>query len=190
MGPPLESSTSASLSTHRIHSSIPAPAIDAAERNLRAVLSLAIECSGREEALVISDARSDLALALTEGYRRCLPGATFLEFDGAATGSVLAALEELEPGDLVVLIQSTSFRLDAFRIRLELFKRSLKVIEHPHLARMIGDGAEIYIEALAYDRDYYRGIGGALKRRLARARPRSRAEGIDWCSRAGSSLQS
>lgn len=154
---------------HR-HSSIPAAAIDTAERNLRAVLSLAVEFSGTEQALVVSDACSDLALALTEAYRRCLPGATFLEFDGAAAGSVLAALERLEPGDLVVLIQSTSFRLDAFRIRLELFKRSLKVIEHPHLARMPGAEGALYIDSLAYDRDYYRGVGHALKARIDRAR--------------------
>jgi len=69
-----------------MHSSIPAAAIDTAERNLRAVLSLAIGYSRAEKALVIWDARSDLALALTEAYRRCLPGATFLEFDGAAPG--------------------------------------------------------------------------------------------------------
>src|SRR5688572_25745431 len=101
-------------SLHRIHSSIPAVAIDTAERNLRAVLSLAIEHSSAEKALVIWDGRSDLALALTEAYRRCLPGATFLEFDEAAPGIVLAAVERLDSGDLVVLIQSTSFRLDAF----------------------------------------------------------------------------
>ncbi|NOT31281.1 MAG: hypothetical protein HOP15_12610 [Planctomycetes bacterium] len=158
------------MSPHRIHSSIPVAAIDTAERNLRAVLSLAIEYSGAEKALVISDARSDLALALTEAYRRCLPGAMFLEFDGAAPGIVLAALERLDPGDLVVLIQSTSFRLDAFRIRLELFKRSLKVIEHPHLARMPGTEGALYIDSLAYDRDYYRGVGHALKACIDRAR--------------------
>jgi leucyl aminopeptidase (aminopeptidase T) len=119
---------------------------------------------------VIWDGRSDLALALTEAYRRCLPAATFLEFDGAKPGSLLAALERLAPGDLVVLIQSTSFRLSAFRIRVELFRRSLAVIEHPHLARMSGAEGELYIEALAYDRAYYRGVGHALKARVDRAR--------------------
>ena len=50
----------------------------------------------------------------------------------------MATFATLSASDLVVLIQSTSFRLDAFRIRVELFKQSLKVIEHPHLSRMHG----------------------------------------------------
>jgi len=157
-------------SAHPIHAGIPAEAVDAAERNLRAVLNLAIGHSGAEKALVIWDGRSDLALALTEAYRRCLPGAEFLEFDETAPEIVLAALDSLAPRDLVVLIQSTSFRLDAYRIRLELFRRSLKVIEHPHLERMPGAEGAIYIDSLAYDRDYYRGIGRALKARIDRAR--------------------
>lgn len=153
-----------------MHRSLPAPAIDAAEQNLRDVLELAIEHASGAQAVVVWDAHSDLALALAEAYRRCLPGATFLEFDGLAPEAVLAALERLAPGDLVVLIQSTSFRLDAFRIRVELFRRALKVIEHPHLARMPGAEGLIYIDSLAYDRDYYRGVGSVLKRRIDGAR--------------------
>jgi aminopeptidase len=118
---------------------------------------------------VVWDGQCDLAIALTEAYRRCLPGATFIEFDGDAAQTVLTAFEQLAPGDLVVLIQSGSFRLDAFRIRVELFKRSLKVIEHPHLARMPGAQALLYIDSLAYDSDYYRGVGNALKARIDRA---------------------
>ncbi len=115
---------------------------------------------------MVWDARCDLAIALSEAYRCCLPGALFIEFDGSAPGTVLTAFERLAPGDLVVLIQSTSFRLDAFRIRVELFKRSLKVIEHPHLATMRGEEALTYIDSLAYDPIYYRGVGNALKSRL------------------------
>lgn len=119
---------------------------------------------------MVWDAQSHLAIALTEAYRRCLPDATFIEFDSNAAQAVLAEFARLSPGDLVVLIQSSSFRLDAFRIRVELFKRSLKVIEHPHLARMPGAEALIYIDALAYDRDYFRGVGNALKARIDSAK--------------------
>lgn len=61
------------------------------------------------------------------------------------------------------MIQSTSFRLEAYRIRIELFNRSLKVIEHPHLSRMQNAEAAHYIEALAYDSTYYRNVGHQLK---------------------------
>lgn len=116
--------------------------------------------------MVISDGNSELALALTTAYRRCLPEATFLDFEQVAHTSIMAGFDLLQPGDLVVLVQSTSFRLDDFRIRLELFKRDLKVIEHPHLSRMQGVEREVYIDSLAYDPSYYRGVGHALKARI------------------------
>ena len=143
---------------------LPAIAIDEAEKNLRDILTIAIQHT--QSAVVIWDGQCELSLALTQAYRRCLPDATFIDFDGVSADAVLAAFEKLSPGDLVVLIQSTSFRLDAFRLRVELFKRGLKVIEHPHLSRMPGMEALIYIESLAYDPVYYRGTGNALKARI------------------------
>ena len=149
---------------------LPETAVESAARHLRSVLSVAVEHTDDRAALVVADARCDLARVLTEAYRRCLPGGTFLDFDATEPDAVRARFEALDPGDLVVLIQSTSFRLDAFRIRIELFRRSLKVIEHPHLARMPGDEGLVYVEALAYDPAYYRGVGRELQARLDRAR--------------------
>ena len=146
-----------------------AESVRAAASHLRSVLELALEHGEGNAALVVSDERCDLARALTEAYRVCLPGARFVDFDAVEPDEVRAAFESLSPGDLVVLIQSTSFRLDAFRIRLELFKRSLKVIEHPHLARMPGAEGLVYIESLAYDPEYFRGVGRALQARIDRA---------------------
>jgi hypothetical protein len=119
---------------------------------------------------VVSDTKCELTIALTAAYRRCLPDATFLDFGSLTAEAVLIEFNRLSPGDLVVLIQSTSFRLDAFRIRVELFKRSLKVIEHPHLSSMRCEEALTYIDSLAYDPVYFRGVGNALKARLDNAR--------------------
>src|SRR5665647_3314689 len=107
---------------------LPDAAIDLAEKNVRDILTLAIEHLPTQSALVVWDAQCALAIALTQAYRRCLPDAVFIDFNSVAPETVRAEFERLAPGDLVVLIQSTSFRLDAFRIRVELFKRSLKVI--------------------------------------------------------------
>jgi hypothetical protein len=149
---------------------LPDTAIALAEKNVRDILTLAIEHQPAQAAIVVWDAQCALAIALTEAYRRCLPDAVFIDFDSVAPEAVRAEFERLAPGDLVVLIQSTSFRLDAFRIRVELFKRSLKVIEHPHLSRMPGDEALLYIESLAYDPAYVRGVGNALKARFDSAK--------------------
>ncbi|MFA5825110.1 MAG: hypothetical protein WC825_03945 [Gallionellaceae bacterium] len=142
---------------------LPDPAIDTAEKHVRDILTLAFEHDSSHAALVVWDGQCALSVALAAAYRRCLPEATFIDFDAVAPETIRAAFEQLAPSDLVVLIQTSSFRLDAFRLRVELFKRSLKVIEHPHLGRMPGAEALLYIDALAYDPTYVRRVGNALK---------------------------
>ena len=137
--------------------------IQTAAENLVGVLEHAIEHTGDQAALVVWDADSELSTALAEAYRICLPAAKFMQFETTEVELVKAEFEGMKPKDLVVLIESTRFRLHAFRIRLELFKRSLKVIEHPHLERMSGDEARTYFDSLAYDRDYFHGVGHALR---------------------------
>lgn len=149
---------------------IPESAVDTAAINIGNTVRIAIGLTEQQAALIVHDQRTDLNRALTEGYRRSLPQAEFIDFDSVSPQQVLAAFDRYKAGDLVVLIQSTSFRLEAFRVRIELFKRGLKVIEHVHLSRM-PDAAQglLYIDALAYDPSYYRGVGHALKARIDQA---------------------
>lgn len=148
----------------------PQPLSILAESHLRDILALSIGHGPDHRALIVADVRSELSSLLASAYRRCLPEAAYLDFDTSGPVAVRAAFEALSPGELVALVQSSSFRLEAFRVRLELFKRGLKVIEHPHLERMRGEEARLYVEALAYDPDYYRGVGRALKARIDAAR--------------------
>ena len=148
----------------------PEATIATAAKHVRDILTLAFEHRPPHAALVVWDGGCDLSLALAEAYRRCLPEATFIDFDSVSPESIRAAFTQLASGDLVVLIQSSSFRLDAFRIRVELFKLGLKVIEHPHLARMPGEEGLLYIDSLAYDPVYVRGVGNALKARIDKAK--------------------
>lgn len=134
-----------------------------ASQHVKNLVFEAIEHLPNKQALVVFDLRSELSQLLTEAYRQVLPTALFIDFDQTTPAQVLTAFDGLTSGDLVVLIQSSSFRLNEFRIRVELFAKGLKVIEHPHLDRMTGSDMEVYIDALAYDKDYYRGIGHALK---------------------------
>lgn len=145
------------------------PLVSSADRHVGDILAHAIEHAPNRAAVVVFDARCGLSRVLAAAYRACLPAATHLDFDAVPADAVMAALGGLQPGDLAVLIQSTSFRLEAFRIRVELFKRGLKVIEHPHLARMKEMEYATYVEALAYDPAYYRTVGRALKDRIDRA---------------------
>lgn len=137
--------------------------LETAKKNIADVLAQAIQHSSDHQAVVVYDANCELARTLTEAYRHSLPEAQFVDFASHTTEAVLAIFAALKAADLVVLIQSGNFRLEAFRIRVELFKRGLKVIEHPHLARMQGAELGYYIDALAYDAAYFRGTGHGLK---------------------------
>jgi len=137
-----------------------------AAANIRDILTSAIEHDPHHQAVIVHDDDSDLARLLTQAYRDCLPDARLMAYQDHSPEMITSALMVLPPGSLVVLLQSSRFKLNAFRVRVELFKRSLKVIEHPHLARMNGDEMAIYIDALAYDPTYYRETGHALKRRI------------------------
>jgi aminopeptidase len=145
------------------------PVIHLAEKHLRDILSLAMLHTPERKALVVADALSPLAVTLTAAYKRCLPTANFIDFYSVAPETVTDTFLTLSPSDLVILIQSSSFRLNAFRLRVELFNQCLKVIEHPHLARMSGAEEMYYIESLAYDPLYLRGVGHALKKRIDEA---------------------
>ncbi|MFZ2682224.1 MAG: hypothetical protein WAZ14_03980 [Patescibacteria group bacterium] len=137
--------------------------LETATQNLQAVLAQAILYTPEHRAVVVFDEYSQLSTLVAAGYRQALPEATFLDFESTSAEQILAVLAELQPGDLVVLVQSLSFRLNEFRLRVELFKQGLKVIEHPHLFRMQGQDMEVYINSLAYDSSYYRVVGNKLK---------------------------
>ena len=132
-------------------------------KNLRDTVFQAIGYAPPRRALIVYDRQSPLSRLITEGYQTVLPEAALLDFDTTTPDGARAAMNALSPGDLVVMVQSGSFRLNEFRFRLELFNRKLAVIEHPHLGRMPEAEHAIYVEALAYDRAYYRTVGPKLK---------------------------
>lgn len=166
-GQPQPSATETGLGAR---TALPVSCTATAQQNLRDILAIAICHTDASAAVVVYDTRCALADTLTQAYRGCLPLAQFIDFDTHTPQQVMDTLATLSTGDLAVLVQSTNFRLEAFRLRVELFKRGLKVIEHPHLARMPGEQASHYIESLAYDPAYYRGVGQALKARIDGAR--------------------
>ncbi len=137
-----------------------------AQSNLHSLVSTAFNHTDKERAVVVYDTDCLLSTLLMEGYKRCLPNALFVDFNASAPEKILEIFDSLHPFDLVALVQSKSFRLNEFRLRVELFKKQIKVIEHPHLSRMSDDEAEYYIDSLAYDAEYYRGVGRGLKAKI------------------------
>lgn len=140
-----------------------------AAKNVKDIVDIAIKHKAPEKALVIYDTHFGLTEVLTHAYRTTLPHARFIDFDSLSKEEVIAAIDEMQERDLVVLIQSSNFLLNEFRIRIHLFQKKVKVIEHTHLHRNPEAVWDVYVNALAYDPDWYRTIGPKLKARLEAA---------------------
>ncbi len=141
-----------------------------AVKNIQDILNLSIEFdSTKNQALVIYDNQDELTKLLTSAYRQVLPEAKFVNFDDVSKEEIIAEFDNLSPKDLVVLVQSASFRLDDFRIRIYLFQQKLKTIEHVHLYRNNKDVWDVYINSLAYDQNYYRSHGLGLQKKLSKS---------------------
>lgn len=126
-------------------------------------LELVVEHNSANKAVLIYDTMSPLADLLGRGYASCLSNHQVIQYDPHRTEDCLHVLHSLGEGDLAILVQSSSFRLSEFRIRVELFARGVKVIEHPHLDPMHGDEIEYYLDSLDYEPNYDRVIGSKLK---------------------------
>jgi len=118
------------------------------------------------KAVIVYDTDSTLASILSQAYRSNLPTAKFLNFNTHTPEQILEVFDALNEKDIVVLIQSKNFRLDAFRIRVELFKRKIKVLEHPHLGRMKEEEVSNYIDAIEYDTETVKEVGLKLKSKI------------------------
>ena len=118
------------------------------------------------KAVIVYDTDCTLSKILSEAYHANLPHATFIDFHSQTPQEIRAIFDTLDALDMVILIQSTNFRLDAFRIRVELFKCKIKVLEHPHLSRMKEDEVSHYIDALAYDTKTIKETGQKLKAKM------------------------
>ncbi len=69
--------------------------------------------------------------------------------------SIKDELTSLPTGSIVILVQSTNFRLSTFRIRLELFHRGVHVVEFNHLAYIAEQEIDTFIDSLVYRTDEY-----------------------------------
>lgn len=140
--------------------------INKAGAHSKTLLSEVFMHTDTHKAVIVYDTNSTLSNILAKAYRVNLPQATYINFHESTPEEIRTVFDRLVALDMVILIQSTNFRLDAFRIRVELFKRKIKVLEHPHLGRMNEDEVSHYIDALAYDAKSIKETGLALKEKM------------------------
>ena len=115
------------------------------------------------EYVVVYDLESPASRKLTELYREVLPEARYSEFGSPyaveahpeRAEELKALLISLPADSLVVMIQTTNFRLSDFRVRLELGQHGVHCVEHNHLGYLEPAETETYIEALRYRTSEY-----------------------------------
>jgi aminopeptidase len=148
-----------------------------AASNIQDILTHAIEYKPNEKAIVIYDLDYPLTNILVEGYKTAFTNLkanvqyyNFADISIAGKAYVISLFDMLKESDTVVLIQSSNFRLDDFRIRLHLFSKKLKVIEHMHLYRNDESVFDVYINSLKYDlktRNWYNNMANQLVNELS-----------------------
>jgi hypothetical protein len=143
--------------------------LEEAKNGIEETVFQALEWHREQGMLIIADEEAPLSQLLLQAYRDVIPEAQVLLFENGKETEILSRIDSLSPKTLVVLIQSANFRLNDFRLRIELFKRKLWTIEYIHLARMAEDQVPIYLKSLRYDPQFYRTIGPALKEKLGQA---------------------
>ncbi len=143
---------------------------DRAQEYTQTLLTKVFLHDDSHKAMIIYDTDSTLSRILAEAYHENLPDAIFIDFNKSNPEDIRRLFDALNPLDLVILIQSTNFRLDAFRIRVELFKHKIKVLEHPHLGRMVESEVSNYIDTLEYDTATIKDTGLRLKAKIDNAK--------------------
>ncbi len=108
--------------------------------------------------ICVYDTHSELSKLLAEGYENTLKNienAEMINFDSLPKDELKEKLMSLEEGATVILVQSTNFRLDDFRIRLNLNNQWVGCLEHNHLGYLPTEHTENYIDSIVYNSDYY-----------------------------------
>lgn len=77
------------------------------------------------------------------------------EISDSQIESIKESLISLPKWSIVILVQSTNFRLSTFRIRLELFHRWIHVVEFNHLAYIKDKEIDTFEKSLLYRTDRY-----------------------------------
>ena len=154
--------------TNQITDNYKAKLTKIATQNIKDILKYSLKFDSKiHKALIIFDTQNELPQILTNSYRENLSNATFIDFDKTKSSEIIASFQKLKAEDLVILIQSSNFRLDEFRIRIHLFNLKLKVIEHLHLHRNEPESWESYVSSLSYNPDYYNKMGSFLKTKIS-----------------------
>lgn len=126
-------------------------------QNVRDILSQNYNVTSNQFILLLYDSECNLSRLLTTAYSQATEKnpRQIIDFNTQSEENILSVFQSLPAHSLVILIQSTSFRLTKHRLRADLFRAGHRVIEHARLAYNTEEQVENYINSLKYDTPYY-----------------------------------
>ena len=132
-----------------------------------------------KKVVLVYDEDSKLSKILGEAYAENLkklnqqggfsPLCEIIIFWEIDKGVLKEKLMNLEADSTVVLVQSTSFRLDDFRLRLNLKNQWVWCIEHNHLWYIRDNEIETYADSIKYRTPFYIELSEKLKNKFDKA---------------------
>lgn len=149
-------------------------AIIAAKNILEKNLEILKEPYSNNKIIFVYDLNSELSKILSEAYILNLKeyknlDIEIINFDEINNDELKNKLLDLKENSTVILVQSTNFRLEDFRIRLSLHKAWVWCLEHNHLSYIKDNEIENYIDAIEYKTPYYNELSINLKNLLDNA---------------------
>ncbi len=116
--------------------------------------------------ILVYDLDSPLSREISGGYITNLKNnknSEIINFNKIKKEDLRKKLLNLKENSTVILVQSTNFRIEDFRIRMTLHKMWIWCLEHNHLAYIKDNEIENYIDAIEYKTPYYEKLSKKLK---------------------------
>lgn len=135
------------------------------EELISGVVFQQMKCSD-ERIVVVFDADCELAQRIHQAHRKVTPNAEFIKYEKDNNQEIRDHLMGLPEGSSVFLIQSVSFRIEDFRIRLSLFHKGIGCLEYSHLAWYKDEEANTFLEAIEYQGDEFFRLATAIDERF------------------------
>lgn len=148
--------------------------LQATKNILEKNLGILVKPFCEKKVVLVYDNNSKLSEILAEWYIENLRkyknlDIEIINFDEIENNILKDKLMRLESGSTVILVQSTNFRLDDFRLRLNLKNAWIWAIEHNHLSYIRDNEIENYADAIEYRTPFYIRLSNILKEKVDKA---------------------
>jgi aminopeptidase len=119
-----------------------------------------------KKVVLVYDLESKLSTFVANWYIENLKNnknAIIININDIEKENLKVMLLSLEKFSMVILVQSTNFRLDEFRLRLNLKNSNIGCIEHNHLIYMKDKEIQTYLKAISYKWEFFEKLSNNLK---------------------------